>query len=157
MTVFDDAFKAVIGEEGGYIDDAQDPGGETKFGISKRSYPDLDIKNLTLDDAKAIYQKNYWQPMRGDDLPPKIAFQVFDFAVNAGVKRSVEAMQCALDIPDDGIVGDGTIGAAQRAGPENFALLFAVERILHYAAQPSFPKFGRGWARRAVTVAFNNI
>ncbi len=157
MTVFDDAFKAVIGEEGGYVDDAQDPGGETKFGISKRSYPNLDIKNLTLNDAKAIYQKNYWLPMRGDDLPPKVAFQVFDFAVNAGVKRAVEAMQCALDIPDDGIVGNGTIWSAQKAASENFALRFAVERILHYSAQSSFPKFGRGWATRAVTVAFNNI
>ena len=60
MSNFDRAFRFLIGEEGGYVNDPADPGGETKFGISKRAYPQLDIKSLTLDQAKAIYRRDYW-------------------------------------------------------------------------------------------------
>ena len=66
MSNFDRAFRFLIGEEGGYSADPHDPGGETKFGISKRAYPQLDIKSLTLDQAKAIYRRDYWDRLQLD-------------------------------------------------------------------------------------------
>ena len=81
MTSFDNAFDRVIGHEGGYVNNSKDPGGETKYGISKRAYPTLDIKSLTLADAKAIYKRDYWDRAQCDALPPGVAFDVFDAAV----------------------------------------------------------------------------
>ena len=69
MTTFDQAFAIVIGEEGGYVNDPNDPGGETKYGIAKNSHPNVDIANLTLDQAKAIYKTEYWDKVFGDTLP----------------------------------------------------------------------------------------
>lgn len=156
MNSFDDAFAAVIGEEGGYVNDSEDAGGETKFGISKAAFPEIDIKNLTLDQAKDLYRKNYWTPILGDAMRPKMALAVFDFAVNAGVSASVKTLQRVIGVDDDGKVGPGTLAAANKKDIKDFALTFAVERVLHYASQTKFPKYGRGWVTRAVTVAMNN-
>lgn len=156
MTAFDDAFAAVIGEEGLYSNDQNDPGGETKYGISKAAFPNLDIKNLTLDEAKTIYFDNYWTPSKCYLLPGAIAAQVFDFAVNAGVATAAKTLQRALGVADDGEIGPSTLKAALAADFKQFSICFCVERLLHYAEQPSFPKFGKGWFKRAVTVAVNN-
>src|SRR5574343_326744 len=75
---FDQAFDRLIGHEGGYVFDPHDPGGETKFGISKRAYPALDIAALTLADAKAIYRRDYWDGAQCDRLPPDLAFDRFN-------------------------------------------------------------------------------
>lgn len=81
---FETAFSFTLGHEGGYVNDSHDPGGETKYGISKRSYPAVDIKSLTLEQAKAIYQRDYWQAASCERMPPKIAIAVFDSAVHHG-------------------------------------------------------------------------
>lgn len=156
MTAFDDAFTTLIGEEGGYVNDHEDAGGETKYGISKRAFPNIDIKNLTLDQAKTIYFDSYWNPSKCYVLPGPIAAQVFDFAVNAGVATAAKTLQRALGLTDDGDIGPSTLKVALQADLKQFAIHFAVERLLHYAQQPSFPKFGRGWFTRAVTIAVNN-
>lgn len=156
MTAFDDAFAAVIGIEGGYTNDPDDSGGETKYGISKTAFPNVDIKNLTLDQAKNIYFDNYWTPSKCQVLPGHIGAQVFDFAVNAGVSEAAKTLQRALGVDDDGVVGPSTLKAALQVDLKKFAIAFAVERTLHYASQPSFPKYGRGWITRALTVAMNN-
>jgi len=85
---FDKAFELVIGFEGGYENDKDDPGGETKYGISKRAFPSLDIANITLDQAKNIYAVNYWRPMGCDNLPYPLDICVFDCAVNQGPSRA---------------------------------------------------------------------
>lgn len=72
---FDEAFERTLGHEDGYVDDPRDPGGETKWGISKRSYPHLDIKNLTQDQAKGIYRTDFWNRINADRLPDGVAFQ----------------------------------------------------------------------------------
>ena len=82
---FDRAINRILAHEGGYVNDRFDPGGETRYGISKRAYPSVDIKNLTRDGAKALYHRDYWQAIQGDELHPAIAFQVMDAAVNHGV------------------------------------------------------------------------
>jgi len=100
MDLFKKAFEETVGIEGGYVDDPDDRGGETKFGISKRSYPELDIKNLTLREAWAIYYKDYWNTKKGnlDSLPDSIAIEVFDTAVNMGMTTARKMLQESLNI-----------------------------------------------------------
>lgn len=97
---FDLAFDRLISNEGGYINVAGDPGGETKYGISKRSYLNIDIKNLTRDQAKEIYRTDFWMRGQIDQLDPAIAFQVFDVAVNSGIETAVRMLQRAAGVAD---------------------------------------------------------
>lgn len=85
---FDKAFDFTMKWEGGYVNDPNDPGGETKYGISKRSYPDIDIKNLTKDRAKILYRQDYWEALNCHKTPWPINIVLFDFGVNLGVSRA---------------------------------------------------------------------
>ena len=98
---FDQAFDRLLGHEGGYVNDSRDPGGETNWGISKRSYPNVDIKALTQADAKAIYRRDFWAPVRADELPDVVRFDVFDAAVNHGVSQSAKWLQRAAGAQPD--------------------------------------------------------
>lgn len=123
---FERAFEIVIGHEGGLVDDPRDPGGLTKFGISQRAYPSLDIKALTLEQAKGIYYEDYWLKAGCDQLVDEpMAILVFDCAVNQGVDRAK---------------------SLSMRGPN--PIDFQAERALHYASLPTFQRFGRGWMRR---------
>jgi lysozyme family protein len=145
---FDSAFALIIGHEGGYTNHPRDPGGETKYGITKRDFPDLDIQNLTREQAKHIYKANYWDAIKGDYLPPGIATLVFDSAVNQGPVRAIKFMQRALEVGVDGVIGPKTLIAAQDVDPDEFSAKFGAERALHYAGLNTFDVFGRGWLRR---------
>src|SRR5690606_21344731 len=124
-TVMDERFlravEVVLKHEGGYVHDPRDPGGETKYGISKRSYPELDIARLTREDAIAIYYRDWWQRYGYDRLQnDAIATKLLDMAVNMGPATAHRLLQEALvflgyDIAVDGIIGLQTIGAANRA------------------------------------------
>lgn len=153
MSAFDKAFRVIIGHEGGYSSDPRDPGGETKFGISKRAYPHLDIKNLTLEQAKEIYRRDYWSRVRGDDLPYSVALCLFDYAVNSGVDAAIKAAQRALNLKTDGILGPITFSAIYAQEPRAFVSALQAERLLHLSQLTSFPTFGRGWTRRIVSTA----
>lgn len=145
---FDKAFDLIILHEGGWSNHPNDPGGLTRWGITQRDYPHLDLMNLTLDQAKHIYKNDYWNAIKGDYLPAMIAALVFDSAVNQGVYRATKMMQSALKVSVDGIIGKQTLAAAQNADPYEFAVLFGAERALHYASLKNFDVFGKGWMRR---------
>lgn len=145
---FDDAFDALIGNEGGYVNNPADPGGETKYGISKRSYPGEDIKSLTLDRAKAIYLRDYWGPAGCDALPDQLRFQVFDMAVNSGVKPSIKALQLAVGETVDGVLGPLTLQAVQSMPALRLVARFNGARLSQLADLSTWPAFSRGWARR---------
>jgi lysozyme family protein len=141
---FDDAFKRLIGHEGGYSNHSKDPGGETQYGISKRQYPHLDIAALTLDDAKQIYKRDYWDKVRGDDLPYPIAFELFDAAVNHGVRRAIDFAHEAV-----GVEPSGTLSAAVFLSDSDlFIRRFNGVRLEFFTNLRTWPDFGRGWARR---------
>lgn len=150
---FDRAFNLVIGAEGGYVDDPRDRGGKTKFGISQRAYPGLDIAALTIDDARAIYLKDYWHAANCDRLPEPVGIVLFDAAVNQGIRRATQCLQKALGVAADGVLGDRTIAAAHAAKPDDLVAKFLTERALHYASLPSFGDYGRGWMRRIFHLA----
>ncbi|MFT4190859.1 MAG: glycosyl hydrolase 108 family protein [Comamonas sp.] len=145
---FEQAFAQVIGHEGGYVNDPRDPGGETKYGISKRAYPQLDIAGLTLADAKAIYLRDYWLRARCDQMAPGLAFDVFDFAVNSGIGTAIRHLQRALGLAEDGVVGPQTLAELARANVPALRARFSGHRLQFMSSLSTWPTFGRGWARR---------
>ena len=145
---FDQAFDKLIDHEGGYCNDPKDPGGETKYGISKRAYPDVDIANLTPDQAKAIYKRDYWQRARCDELPPPLAFQVFDTAVNSGIGQAIRFLQRAVGVADDGQIGPLTMNAVKRLDVESLVARYNGQRLDFMTRLSTWDVFGRGWARR---------
>lgn len=145
---FDKAFELLIGHEGAYVFDKRDPGGETKFGISKRAHPAEDIANLTLERAKEIYRANYWGPAGCDAVPDAVRFDLFDAAVNSGVKRSIMLLQLAVGEVDDGVLGPRTLQAVNSTPGPRIVARFNGFRLALMADLPTWPAFGRGWARR---------
>ena len=156
---FDRAFDALIGHEGGYLS-AQaarrqgDPGGETNFGISKAAYPGEDIASMTLERAKTIYRRDYWGPAGCDSVPDAVKFDLFDMAVNSGVRAAVRALQQAVGEVQDGTLGPKTLQAIQSMPPDRVRLRFSAARRLLMTSLPTFPTFGRGWMIR---VAKNDL
>jgi lysozyme family protein len=145
---FDAAFDILIGHEGGYVNHPDDPGGETKFGISKRAYPELNIAALTLEEAKSIYREDYWDRVRADDLPLELRFPLFDGAVNAGVAQSIKWLQRAVGVRGDGVIGPITMVAVKSIGSHKTAANFLGQRLKHMTGLKHWDQFGRGWARR---------
>ena len=148
MTYFDECFESVIGHEGGYVNNPKDPGGETKYGISKRAYPSLDIKNLTLAEAKAIYRRDYWERARCDELPRGVAFDVFDGAVNSGIGQSIRWLQRSVGVADDGKVGALTLAAVKSIDPKAIQARYNGQRLDFMTRLSTWDAFSRGWARR---------
>lgn len=152
---FQRAFALILQLEGGYVNDPRDPGGETRFGISKAAHPQIDIANLTEEMAAQIYRDSYWRRVRCDDLPWIFALPLFDGAVNQGAGAVVKLFQSALPVIPDGVIGPKTIAAAQ-AVPEADRLDvladFMARRAMRYANLPTFTAYGRGWCRRLFVV-----
>ena len=112
---FETVMEFVLRWEGGYGNHSADPGGETNFGIAKRSHPNVDIKNLTKKGAKEIYRKEYWNKLRGDDLPLPVALAVVDYGVNSGIKRAAKQLQRSIGAVPDGDIGPNTLKALEKA------------------------------------------
>ncbi len=149
ISPFEKAVTFVLAYEGGYSHDERDPGGETNFGISKRSYPSLNIKTLTRDDAIAIYQRDYWNACKCGQLPSPIALMVFDCAVNQGVATAAYLLQEAVGVQQDGIVGTMTIAAARRINLKTAISSYFAGRCQRYATAKNVHIYGKGWFKRA--------
>lgn len=138
--------------EGGYVSDPNDPGGETNFGISKRDHPDLDIKNLTVDQAKTVYRDGYWKNLYSQIESQAVAFKLFDSGVNLGVGTAVKLLQEALGVPVDGSFGPNTLFATNEQG-ESILVPYKAKLVEHYqnlvVRNPNLGKFLNGWLRRA--------
>lgn len=145
---FDDSFERLIGHEGGYVNDPRDPGGETKYGISRRSYPGECIRTMTLERAKAIYLRDYWGKAGCDTVPDGVKFDLFDMAVNSGVNRAIRTLQLAAGTEDDGILGPITLQAIQSMNPIRFVARFNGHRLQFLSSLSTWKDFGRGWANR---------
>ena len=169
MSAFDQAFAIVVGEEGGLTANPADPGnwttgacgrGEcrgTKYGISAAAYPALDIGALTLEQARAIYRRDYWDRIAGDRLPPPLALLAFDAAVNSGVGRAARWLQAAAGAAEDGAIGPATLAAIEARAGQGAALLaeFLAQRMNFMAALPTWRSFGLGWSRRLCALPFH--
>lgn len=151
MINFDMAFDRLLGHEGNYSNDPKDPGGETMFGVSKRSYPNVDIKNLTVQGAKGIYLRDFWQPLA--DAHPAVKFQVFDFAVNGGLSVAVRKLQAAIGVADDGHWGPVSGQTLAALDVNDVLLRFNAQRLKFYTSLSNFPTYGKGWVNRVAFTA----
>ncbi len=157
MKNFEEIIKQVLEHEGGYVNDPKDLGGETKYGITKRFYPDVDIKNLTIEQATEIYKKDYWDKNRVESLPQNLWHIYFDMCVNMGKRTAVKVLQRAAvnkgrKIEVDGGLGPMTIGALKGVELDRvraFRVKYYVDLI---TARPEQEKFYLGWFRRATEV-----
>ena len=157
LTEFNDIIEVVLEHEGGYVNDPDDPGGETNFGVAKRSHPDVDIANLTKDGAKEIYKKVYWDKNKVEKLSIHLRHIYFDMCVNQGRGRAVKILQQAANAKGANLKVDGGLG------PKTITALKGVEldrvrayRIKYYAdlvtRKPDLEKFYFGWFRRGLEV-----
>ena len=157
MKNFDEIIKQVLAHEGGYVNDPKDLGGETKYGITKLFYPELNIKELTIEKASEIYKKDYWDRNKVESLPQNLWHIYFDMCVNMGKRTAVKVLQRAAvnrgrDIEVDGGLGPMTIGALKGVELDRvraFRVKYYVDLI---TAKPEQEKFFLGWFRRATEV-----
>ncbi|MDX9843916.1 MAG: glycosyl hydrolase 108 family protein [Aquabacterium sp.] len=148
---FDKAFERLIGHEGGYVNDPRDPGGETKFGISKRSYPAEDIKGLTLERAKAIYRRDFWGAAGCDAVPDAMRFDLFDMAVNSGPVTAIKTLQRSAGVTPDGLLGPITLRALSGAPAPRLVARFNGHRLDFMTDLKTWSVFGKGWAKRVAS------
>ena len=123
-------------KDGGYTNDPVDPGGETKWGISKRAYPDIDIKSLTKEEALIIYEKDYWLKIGADKMEKRMAIACFDSAVNCGVGRTRSWLAELENKPD---VKDKARWMIQRRTQYYLDLV---------KKRPALNKYIKGWLNR---------
>jgi lysozyme family protein len=153
---FETAIDHILRHEGGYVNDPRDPGGETNWGISKRAYPDVNIKGLTREGAKAIYRRDYWDRCRCDQLPLMLRLPVFDMAVNQGAIAACKTLQRAAGVLADGIIGPATMAAVD-ADEVNVWIGFMSRRAQRYAENPQIGVYGKGWFNRLMDVAYSSL
>lgn len=148
---FDQAFERLIGNEGNYVWDPKDPGGETRFGVSKRSYPTVNIKTLTREGAKAIYLRDFWSPL--GDASGAIKYQVFDFAVNGGLSVAIRKLQLAVGAADDGHWGPHSTALLAAMETNDVLFRFNAARLRFYASlkPETRNRFLAGWVNRVAT------
>ncbi|MBC7954058.1 MAG: hypothetical protein H7Z12_19850 [Rhodospirillaceae bacterium] len=173
--VFNALARDLLNDEGGsaLTNRATDKGGQTRFGISKRSHPDVDVVNLTRDGALAIYRAKYFDTARVAELPTVLAKMVFDGAVNHGVPSAGFMLQSAynqliqdLDIAGadplkaDGVTGDKTIAAIAALDPVQIlalTTLFCSQRMIRYGSDATWSANGHGWSRRLWLNTFQSL
>lgn len=153
---FKEAVKKTLEHEGGCVNDPKDPGGETKFGISKKSYPDLDIAGLTRDEAEQIYFTDWWEKYRYGEIDDgAIAAKVFDLAINMGPRRAHWLLQIAVNYAGtpvciDGVIGRQTLSAINGQTPAFLLALLKVEAVKYYVSREN-ARYEKGWVARAVS------
>jgi len=150
----------VLIHEGGYVNHPKDPGGATNKGVIQRTYNAYrkrmgmlpkNVRNITQPEVDQIYKEQYWDRVRGDDLPSGLDYTVMDFAVNSGPSRAIKYMQRRLGVTADGSIGMHTLGALEGV-KDMEALIIGInedrwaflKRLKHWGT------FGKGWTRRVM-------
>ena len=158
LVKFDDIIEKVLEHEGGIVDDPKDAGGLTNMGISQRAYPDEDIRGLTVERAKELYKRDYWDRYRTGDLPDRLRHIYVDMCINMGGGRAIKILQEACNsknatkIDVDGGIGPATIKAASNVEPfrlRSYRVMFYAELVMK---KPEQERFWVGWFRRSCEV-----
>ena len=153
---FDECLKMLLKHEGGYVNHPSDPGGRTNLGVTQAVYEDWlghpvtedDMRALTPEDVAPIYKNNYWDRVRGDDLPAGVDWCAFDWAVNSGSGRPAKAIQRAVGATQDGAIGPMTLQAVADLDPDRIIESVYHTRQKFYEGLKTFETFGKGWTRR---------
>lgn len=164
---FAESLKAVLVHEGGYVNHPKDPGGATNKGITNRTYaaylhkhglPTKHVRDITDEEVAAIYKEQYWDVIRGDDLPHGIDYAVFDFAVNSGPARAAKFLQRVVGASEDGVIGLQTLKAAESTGSDKRVVIdLCRARLAWLRKLRHWPTFGRGWERRVNEVQAKGV
>ena len=160
---WDESFRLLLQSEGGFSNLSQDPGGMTNLGVTKstwenwigRQSDEAEMRSLTPQKVEPLYKKKYWDAVRGDELDAGIAYILFDFAVNAGVGRSIKTLQTCLGVPADGGFGPITMAAVKSVEPLELIKRFTHAKEEYYLSLPTFEVFGVGWLNRLADVQHN--
>ena len=159
LTTFDEIIEITLEHEGGYVHDPKDLGGETNFGIAKRFYPDVDIKNLSKDEAKDIYRRDYWDRNKVEELSESLRHIFFDMCVNQGRGTAVKILQRACNAKGADLAIDGGMGPKTEETIKTYKpSLDRVRcyRLKHYYdlvnAKPEQERFLYGWYKRAISI-----
>lgn len=156
---FSEALAYILMEEGGFVDDPRDRGGATNKGVTQAVYdawrresgePQQSVRLINVSEVKAIYRRNYWAPVRGDDLPRGLDYAVFDFAINSGPSRAARFLQVAVGAVADGIIGPRTIEAI--GNPLAAIDALCDRRQAYLEGLSDFASFGDGWTARVIRV-----
>ncbi|QOF68972.1 glycoside hydrolase family 108 protein [Actinobacillus sp. GY-402] len=145
-------FDRLIGHEGGYVNDPQDPGGETNWGVTKRTARangyQGSMRTMTRDDAYQIYHSAFWVRYKCAKMPNAVAFQFFDGCVNHGYGNAARLLQKAVGVAQDGIIGEKTLAAINAKSVNDVLMLFNAHRIKFYTQLSNFNRYGKGWVNR---------
>ena len=149
---FDAAFQQLLGHEGAYSNEPDDPGGETMWGITavvakEEGYTGY-MRAMPVDFAKLVYRRRYWDAVKADSLPDGVRYNVFDAAVNSGPRQAIQWLQRAAGTADDGRIGAVTLAAAHQMGTDRLVLRFLAQRLRFMTDLRTWGAFGRGWAKR---------
>lgn len=152
---FDEAFHELLGHEGGYSDHPQDPGGETRWGVTERvaranGYKGS-MKELPVEKAKEIYKKDYWDAVQADILPDEIRYTIFDAAVNSGPVQAIKWLQECLNVEQVGVLGPKT-KAALSVNTKPLKAKYLGIRLMFMTDLKNWKSFNRGWAKRIATL-----
>ncbi len=160
-STYDEALRRLLAHEGGYTNHPSDPGGPTNFGVTLADYrryikPDAtaaDVRAMSVDQAKVIYRKRYWDAQRCDELPPGVDYSVFDYGVNSGVGRSGKVLRRVVGLPDSAsVVTDQVLAYARARDPRVLVAAICDERLAFLKSLKTWPVFGRGWGTRVAEV-----
>lgn len=157
---FDEALKAVLHHEGGYVHHKDDPGGMTNLGCTKRVWEEwcgheVDekaMRALTPADVAPLYKSKYWDKIKGDDLPAGVDYVVFDAAINSGPGRAAKWLQSCVGVEPDGGIGPKTLAAVAAFDAKTLVDDYAKRRLSFLMDLPTWPTFGKGWGRRVEEV-----
>ena len=156
------ALKHVLVHEGGYVNHQKEPGGATNRGVTQRVYdayrdrhrkPRRSVRAIEADEVADIYKRQYWDAVRGDDLPSGLDYAVFDYAVNSGPRRAAQDLQRELGVAVDGVIGNVTLAAVAKADVYDLIDRLCARRMRFLKALRHWPTFGKGWTRRVTDVA----
>ena len=144
--------ETILHHEGGYVNHPKDPGGETNLGVTKRVYEEWggtkEMKDLEVADVEPIYKKNYWDRIRGDDLPSGLDWAAMDWGVNSGTGRPAKVIQRFVSAKQDGAIGPQTLRLIAENDPGDMIQYLYEQRQKFYERLKTFETFGRGWTRR---------
>jgi lysozyme family protein len=158
---FTAALASVLVHEGGYVNHPKDPGGATNKGVTQRVYDDWrvnrglaprSVKHIQTNEIEEIYRKQYWDAVKGDQLPAGVDYCVFDLAVNSGTNRAARFLQRAAGVFEDGKIGPVTLAAVNMIPPRLLVDSICDERICFLKSLSTFSTFGKGWTRRVSDV-----
>lgn len=157
---FEKALAQILKSEGGFVNHPADPGGMTNLGVTKKVWEafvghpvdEAQMRALTPATVAPLYKREYWDKVKGDDLPSGIDYLVFDAAVNMGTSRAIKLLQQSVGATVDGAIGPGTLGAVAKADAKHILKTYSDVKTVFYKSLASFPTFGKGWLNRVAEV-----